>query len=80
MTSRSRAIWAAWLVGVLASFGYLEYEAYVNRRHLTLSRWLAWHMGIEPRHRHAHLSTVLFALGWAVLTVHVARIRAAESS
>ena len=67
--------WACWLAAIAASFAYLEHAAYVRRTHPTLSRTLARWLGICPRTRWGRFGPLAFAAGWAILTVHVARVK-----
>lgn len=68
--------WAAWLTAVLGSFAVLEWAAYYRGTHLTLSRWLARHMGCQPRRPHGRYAPALFALAGVALGAHIARLRA----
>jgi hypothetical protein len=72
--------WELWAGLVLLSFGVLEYLAFRRRAHRTLSRALASWLGVAPRRRWGRLGPLAFVASWAVLVVHVVRLKTEPSN
>ena len=66
-------LWIAWLVGTIASFGWLEYKAIRYRNFPTLSETMQRWMGLRSKTPWGRVSPGLFLTFWVWFVVHVVR-------